>query len=396
MSNTSIDSIRRAAVFGAGVLALAVLYWGRELLIPLALATLLAFLLKPVVNRLVKWHFPKTIAVLIATGLTAAAIVGMILLLSSQVVDLTAKLPNYQHNLTEKMRSIQGSVQQSVARISGTIEKIKTESATTKNALPMITVTPDKTAAATADATNSWDFMSIASAIVNPILTPITQTGVVFILVFFLLLDSEVVGRRMHWVSEHWRLGIPLDAIDEAFTRVGGYLRTQLLVNAGYGAVIAGVMALIGVPNAILWGVLSAVLRYVPFVGPWIAASLPIALSIAIFPGWSHAWLVVSCFVLAEALTYGLIEPVAFGHSTGVSTIGVVIATFFWGWLWGPVGLILAMPLTACMVVIGRHIPLLRTLSVLLSSDSMEPTEASSPTNPTKPFEVTSYILKMR
>jgi len=394
MSNSSIDAIRRAAVFGAGVLALAVLYWGRELLIPLALATLLAFLLKPVVVRLQSWHVPKTIAVLLATGLTAAVIGGMIFLLSAQVVDLTAKLPNYQQNLTQKMKVIRESVESKFGKVSGAIEKIKEVSTTqpAPAATPVVSAQQEKTAAAQ----TGWDFMSIASAIVDPILTPITQTGVVFVLVFFLLLDSEVVGRRMHWVSEHWRLGIPLDAIDEAFTKVGGYLRMQAMVNGGYGVVIAGVLAVIGVPNAILWGVLSAVLRYVPFIGPWIAASLPIALSIAIFPGWSPALLVISCFVLAEAVTYGLIEPLAFGHSTGVSTIGVVIATFFWGWLWGPVGLILAMPLTACMVVIGRHIPLLRTLSVLLSSDNMDPAEASKPNDPTKPFEVTSVILKMR
>ncbi len=392
MVKASMESIQRCAVFAASVLTVFVLYIGRDLLIPLAVAILISFLLKPFVNYLSKWRVPKAVAALLATGFVAACIVGMILLLSSQVAKLNEKLPDYQHNLVEKSKDFRQYFSGFFGRVSGTVESVKKQFATTQSVTPIVAAPEAKPAAAD----NGMDFKTIAAAILAPFLSSLTQTGVVFVMVYFLLIDSEIVNRRLHWIGEHWRLGIPLDTIDEALKKVGSYLRTQLIINLGYGIIISVALTLIGVPNAILWGVLSGLMRYVPYIGAWIAASLPIALSIAIFPGWSRAGMVIGAYCIAEAITYALIEPLLFGHSTGVSSIGVVLATFFWGWLWGAAGLILAMPLTACLVVIGRHIPVLRTLSVLLSSDSLDSTETTDPTDPTKPVDVTSFILKMR
>ena len=394
MTNASIEAIRRATTFAACVLAVAAMYWLRELLIPLAVAILVVFLLNPLVTRLLKWRVPRTVAVLLATGLSAAVVVGMLYLLSSQVVDLTSKLPNYQQNLTEKTKSIRHAIDGKLGKFTGTIQNFKTEFASTTQPKGPTGLQLEVKSAAAQE--SGIDFMTIATAVVDPILTPITQTGIVFILVLFLLLDLDVVSRRLQWLSEHLRLGVPVDVVDEAFTKVARYLRVQLAINVSYGVLIATALWTIGVPNALLWGVLSAVLRYVPFIGPWIAASLPIALSVAIFPGWGKTAVVVAAFLGIEAVTNGLLEPMLYGQSTGVSTIGVVIATFFWGWLWGPVGLILAMPITTCLVVIGRHIPLLRTLSVMLSSDAIDSPAATITPDPSKPVDVTSFILKMR
>ncbi len=392
MSNRSIESIRRATVFAASVLLIAVLYWGRELLIPLAVAVLVAFLLKPVVTILMRWHLPRTISVLMATLLSALVVVGLLYLLSSQVVDLTAQLPNYRQNLSAKTHSIHNVIESRLGRFSDNIESIKREMATTKpedagGQHVEVKSAPEK---------GGTDTFSIVSAIAAPVLTQLEQTGLVFFYVLFILLDLEVVNKRLHWLSEHLRLGVPVDVVDEAFDKVARYLRVQLLINLSYAILTSLALLLIGVPNALLWGVLAGVLRYVPFIGPWIGAALPFILSIAIFPGWGKPMLVIGAFVAIEALTNGLFEPMLYGHTTGVSSIGVVVATFFWGWLWGPVGLILAMPITTCLVVIGRNIPLLRTLSVMLSGDAIDSSATDVTPDPNKPVDVTSFILKMR
>ncbi len=392
MSNASIESIRRAAVFAASVLLIAVLYWGRELLIPLAVAILVAFVLKPIVSLLTRLRIPRTIAVLIATLLSAIVVVGLLYLLSSQVMDLSTKLPNYRQNLSDKMHSIHNAIESRVGRFSDNIESIKKEMASTK---------PEKATGLqfelkAAQENDGSDTLSMMSAIAAPVLTQIELAGLVFLYVLFILLDLAVVNKRLEWLSEHLRLGVPVEVVDEAFVKVSQYLRVQLLINVCYAFLTSLALMLIGVPNALLWGVLAGVLRYVPFIGPWIGAALPFILSIAIFPGWGKPMLVVGAFVAIESLTNGLLEPMLYGHTTGVSSIGVVIATLFWGWLWGPVGLILAMPITTCLVVIGRHIPLLRTLSVMLSGDAIDSPAANVTPDPTKPVDVTSFILKMR
>jgi predicted PurR-regulated permease PerM len=376
--------------FGGSVLAIAVLYWMQDLLIPLALAVLLAFLFKPMVSRFVRWHVPKLLASLMATILVTVLLLGLMTLVSSQVYDLSSKIPNYRDTLTPKLHSMRDTA----GRVLGRIKDVKSELATTQPK-PTGLVTIPVSSSSTAD-TGLDVMMSMASTFLTPLLSPLTRTGVVLILMFFLLLDADIVTRRLTWVTEHWRLGVPLDVVDEAVARTGRYLRMQLFVNLTYGAIIALVLWLIGIPNPLLWGILSCILRYVPFIGPWIAASMPVALSIAVFPGWAQCCYVLILYACIEAVTYGLAEPLLFGHSTGVSSIGVVCATFFWGWLWGPVGLILAMPMTVCLVVIGRHIPILRTLSVLLSSDAIEPGGEHAMAESAKPRAVTSYLLRMR
>jgi predicted PurR-regulated permease PerM len=394
MPNASLEAIRRAVTFAASVLFIAVLYWGRELLIPLAVAILLSFLLRPLIKRLMSWHVPHVLAVLFATLLSAGIVVGMVFLLSAQVVDLTSKLPDYQQNLTHKTAGIRDLFGSKLSRLNNTLKSVKSDLATTQEASPATLPLQLQVKPAASD--SEWDFMSVASDVVNPLLVPITQTGVVFILLLFLLMDFDLAGRRLHWAEEHWRLGVPIDAVEEALSRVGRYLRAQLIINICYGVVIAIALYMIGVPNALLWGVLATLLRYVPYIGPWIAAALPIALSIAVFEGWTRVFVVTAVFIVVESITNGILEPMLYGHSTGVSSIGVVLATFFWGWLWGPVGLILAMPMTACLVVIGRHIPLLRTLSVMLSSDTIEAASPTGAVDSSKPLDVTSFILKMR
>lgn len=394
MANVSIESIRRAAVFSATVLFVAVLYLGRELLIPLAVAILVAFLLKPVVTQLTRLKIPRGLAVLLATLMSLGIVIGLLYLLSSQIVDLTTKLPNYRQNLSAKTHSIHNMFERKVGRLNENIASIKKEmSTTTKPASSGSGLQLEvKPAAQEADT----DFMSIAAAVVTPVLTQVEQVGLVFFYVLFLLLDLEIVTKRLQWLAEHLRLGVPVDVVDEAFAKVAKYLRVQLLINVSYAILTATALWFIGVPNALLWGVLAGVLRYVPFIGPWIGALLPFVLAIAIFPGWGRPFLVIGAFVGIEAITNGLLEPMLYGHTTGVSSIGVVVATFFWGWLWGPVGLILAMPITTCLVVIGRHIPLLRTISMMLSGDSIESSDAAATLDPTKPVDVTSFILKMR
>ena len=211
--------------------------------------------------------------------------------------------------------------------------------------------------------------MGLVQYLIAPLLGPLGKAALVVLLVIFMLLRREDLRRRLIRLIGKGRISATTHAMDDAGARVFRYLLMQLVVNVSYGIPVAIGLYFIGVPNAVLWGAFATVLRFIPYIGPWIAAAIPVALSLAVSPSWTMPLLTIGLFVVLELLSNNVMEPWLYGSSTGVTPIALIVAAVFWTWLWGPVGLILSTPLTVCLVVMGRHVPRLSFLSVLLSDE---------------------------
>jgi methylmalonyl-CoA mutase cobalamin-binding subunit len=216
--------------------------------------------------------------------------------------------------------------------------------------------------------------LQLLQIIISPLLGPLGTIGLVLLLVIFMLLKREDLRSRLIRLIGHGRISDTTRALDDAGRRVSRYLLMQLLVNVTYGISVAIGIFFLGVPNAILWGAFATLLRFIPYIGPWIAAAFPIILSLAVSPSWMMPLLTLGLFVVLELISNNVMEPWLYGSSTGISSFALIVAAVFWTWLWGPIGLLLATPLTVCLVVMGRHAPRLAFLSIMLSDE-----EALSP-----------------
>lgn len=215
-----------------------------------------------------------------------------------------------------------------------------------------------------------------AQAVLGTLAAPLTALGMVIVLVFFMLLDRENQRNRIIQLFGAANMHTTTEALHDATHRVGRYLRMQFLINAVYGIAVAIGLYFLGVPSAIMWGVLGFTLRFLPYLGPWLAAVLPILVSLAVSDGWTAPILVACMYIVYELILNNVAEPMLYGNSTGVSTVGVIISAIFWTWLWGPIGLILAMPMTVCLVVMARHVPQLRFITVMLADEpTLSPAE---------------------
>jgi predicted PurR-regulated permease PerM len=360
---------------GGIVLAIGALYLGRDIFIPFALAILLSFALAPVVGWLRRLKLPRVAAVIIAVSVAFAGIAGVSLIVGSQLVQLANNLPTYQQTIREKIRSLRASGQGGgiVDRVTTVIQDLSKELSTPEKpaeqagqgpeghpASPPIRVTIDQPAAKP---------LEIIKTIVGPLLAPLATAGIVVIFVIFVLLEREDLRDRFIKLVGPGDLQKSTEALNDAASRVSRYLLMQLVVNVTYGVPIGVGLYFIGVPNAVLWGLLAAVLRFVPYLGPFLAALFPLALAFAVDPGWMMLLWVIGLFLVAELLSNNVVEPWLYGVSTGVSSLAIIIAAIFWTVLWGPVGLFLSTPLTVCIVVIGRYVPQLEFLGVLLGND---------------------------
>jgi len=372
-------------------LVLAAFYFAKEILLPLSLAVLLSFVLTPLVRQLERLRIGRVASVLIVTVLTFSMIGGVALMATNQVVELSTELPKYKDNLITKIRSVRGRTSQKLEKAKEALEDIGEELAEGGNE------EQTKTANANALATNWLPWLNTepakkrndkASAVevkvvalppsplnqiqgwLGPLVAPLSTTGIVVVLVIFMLVKREDLRNRFIQLFGTSQLYATTEAIDDATCRLSRYLRMQFLINTIYGFTVAGGLMAIGVPNAVLWGVFGMLLRFLPYIGPWIAASMPIALSLAVSDGWQSPLMTIGLFITLELLVNNVLEPWLYGSSTGVSSFGVILAAIFWTWLWGPVGLVLAMPLTVCLVVMGKYVPQLSFLPVLLGDRS--------------------------
>ena len=358
---------------------IATLYWARDPLIPLALAALLTFLLAPLVTRLERW-LGRIGAVLLVVTLILAATGAAGWVLTRQLVDLATKLPDYKENIQTKLRSFKVPTGGRFTKFSDMVEELKKDLPGAK--APDITQVPGKpeTAVVTEPSTkpavpvqviptSKANPFQLVQVIIAPLLGPLGTGGLVLLLVIFMLLKREDLRSRFIRLIGQGRISATTRAMDDAGARVTRYLLMQLVLNVTYGTLAAIGLYFIGVPNAVLWGACAAVLRFIPYVGPWIGAAIPIVLSLAVSPGWIMPLLTLGLFVVLELLSNNVMEPWLYGSSTGVSPIALIFAAVCWTWLWGPVGLVLATPMTVCLVVMGRHIPRLSFLSVVLSDE---------------------------
>ena len=301
-------------------------------------------------------------------------------MLTRQLVDLATKLPDYKENIQTKLRSFKVPTGGRFTKFSETVEELKKDLPGAK--APDITQVPGKpeTAVLTEPSikpavpvqvieTSKANPFQLVQVIIAPLLGPLGTAALVLLLVIFMLLKREDLRSRLIRLIGQGRISATTRAMDDAGARVTRYLLMQLVVNVTYGIPVAIGLYFIGVPNAVLWGACATVLRFIPYVGPWIGAAIPIALSLAVSPGWIMPLLTLGLFVVLELLSNNVMEPWLYGSSTGVSPIALIFAAVCWTWLWGPVGLVLATPMTVCLVVMGRHIPRLSFLSVVLSDE---------------------------
>ena len=295
-----------------------------------------------------------------------------------QVIDLADKIPDYQANIVTKIRSLRLPAGGPLARFSSSVHVLQKELAAPGPA-PSTERAPDDSSTRTPPPVASPIPVKVIegrSAIpqlmqetLSAILSPLGTAALVLLLVIFMLLKREDLRGRLIRLVGQGRISTTTRAMEDAGRRVSRYLSTQFLVNTCYGMCVAVGLQFIGVPNAVLWGVLAGVLRFIPYVGPWVGALLPVLLSFAISSSWFTPLITIALFIVLEAIVSNFVEPWLYGAHTGVSPIALIISAVFWTWLWGPVGLVLSTPLTVCLAVIGRHVPRLEFLGTLLSED---------------------------
>lgn len=355
-------------VIATAALIVAVLYFSREIFIPVALAILLSFVLAPLVRILRRIRFRTLPAVLTSVMIAFILIGGLAWLMAAQVTEFARDLPLYQETIRQKIVSLKGAAaagdaMESASRV---LDRLSEEIARPD---------PDELPATVEEGTDPIPVevrepepgpLESVAAIVEPLLHPIATTGIVLIFVIFILLQREDLRNRFIKLVGTGDLQRTTEALDDAARRLSRLLLTQLALNTGFGIVIGVGLFAIGIPTAALWGILAGILRFVPYIGALIGAALPIAVAAAVDPGWTMLIQTALLFVLVEPIVGHFLEPMVYGRSTGLSPVALVLAATFWTWLWGPIGLVLATPITVCLVVLGRHVKGLAFIEVLL------------------------------
>src|SRR5579862_5084741 len=371
----------------AGVIALfgaiAVLYFTREILIPFAFALTLTFLLTPVVALLERFHTGRVMAVLTTILLSIVAACGVGWSIANQLVDVVNQLPSYRQNIHSKIEAFHLPVSGQLGHAAESVKEIirelspaagadpagrnkRTQKAPPSAAAPMPVSMVDAPA-------NGWTELRDLGL---PILAPVGRAGIVVIFTVFMLLKREDLRNRLLRLVGLSQLNLMTQALDDAAGRVSRYILMQFLVNAGFGTVFGLGLYWIGVPNPGLWGVVAGILRIVPYVGTLVAAILPLALSLAVFDGWLKPLLVFLLVAGLELIIANFLEPWLYGAHVGISSLALLVTAVFWTVLWGPAGLILSTPLTVCVVVLGRYVPQLSFLHILLGDEPVLAAEA--------------------
>src|SRR5438132_1689829 len=341
------------------VLVIASLYWARAVFVPLALALMLTFLLQPIVAALHRRGLGYTPAAGLVVMLLALALGAISWVAITQVSSLASELPRYQDNLRQKLDDLQhasqgsvfGKLQQTVAELSRKFEQHQLPATAPQEP---ITVPPP------------WPTLV---SYVPSFLGFLMNAALVLVLLLFMRIAHRDLRDRLFRLVGYGRVTLTTKALDEAGRRISRSLMMQAIVNGTYASAVGLGLFCLGVPYALMWGLFAAMLRFIPYIGPTVGALMPLALSMAVFVGWVKPLLVGGLFVLLEIATYMGLEPLLYGWGAGVSQVALLLAIAFWAWLWGPVGLILATPLTVCLGVLGKYVPYLSFLDVLLSDE---------------------------
>ena len=350
------------------VVVVAGLYLGRTVLIPITLAVLLSFLLAPIVNLLRRIHLGRVLSVIVAVLLALTVILALGGLIGIQIAGLAQDVPKYASTIRTKVDTVQGFATTRLNRVMrGLGQPVEARSQARPKApnasangggqqkpMQVEVQQPEPTP------------MQIAERVIAPIVDPLSTTAIVVIVAVFVLLQREDLRDRLIRLFGSSDLHRTTVAMNDAARRLSRYFLTQLGINAAFGVITGTGLLLIGVPSPLLWGIIGLLLRFVPYIGAPLAAVLPLALAAAVSPGWSMVAWTAGLYAVTEAVMGQVVEPLLYGHSTGLSPFSVVVSATFWTWLWGPIGLILSTPLTLCLVVLGRHVERLEFLDVIL------------------------------
>lgn len=356
--------------FAATAAVVAILYFARDVFLPLAIAVLLTFALAPIVSSLRRLGIPRLAAVIMCV-LAAFAVVGAFsFVVVSQVGEVAENVPTYQANILEKVRSLKdaGSEGGIVDRLSKVIERVGQEIERPEVAETPV-AQPSRPDPLLVEIFTRQKPIETLRNFISPLVGPLATAGLVVVVVIFMLMEREDLRDRFIRLVGYGDLHRTTEALQDAGRRVGQYLLMQLVVNVLYGVPIGIGLWLLGIPNAILWGLLAVVLRFVPYIGPAIAMILPLFLALAVAPGWSLVLWAAALFLVMELVINNVIEPWLYGSRTGLSPLAIIVAAIFWTWLWGPIGLVLSTPLTVCLVVLGKHVPQFEFLEVLFGNE---------------------------
>jgi predicted PurR-regulated permease PerM len=370
-AHTRDKNLARLLGVVVAVAVVGTLYFARVVLIPFTLAVLITFVLTPVSKLLERMHFGRMFSTLIVVVLSFMVVGAVGWTVSQQFAQVMNQLPDYRSNIRQKLETLHWSKSTALNNASDTMNEISKDLAA------------PPTGASSASATNHSSTPSrqrpmpveiikspaLPLESLESVLGVIATFGIVVVLTFFMLVRRENFRNRLISLGGQGSLHVMTQAIDDATARVSRYLRLQLLVNICYGALIGTCLHFIGVPGALLWGVMVGLLRFLPYIGPPLGGILPLLLSIAIFDGWIKPLETFGLFVVTEVIVSNIIEPMLYGAYTGISSMAILLAAIFWTAIWGPIGLVLCTPLTVCLVVIGRHVPRLGFLTVLLGDE---------------------------
>ncbi len=346
----------------------AVLYFAREVFIPFALAFLLAFLLSPLATRLRHWGLGRAPSAILVVHVFFVVIAVLGFGMASQMTDVAHKLPGYQHNIREKLHSVQISGGGLIERATRVIHDLTAE-LTPAAPSPSRSQSGEEKPVPVEIRKAPFSPIQFLRSILGSLLSSVITALVIIVFVIFMLIQKEDLRDRLIRLIGAGRVNVTTQALDDAASRLSHYLLAQAGINMSFGILAGCVLYFIGVPNPLLWGLAAALLRYIPYLGIWVAACLPAMMAFAVEPGWVKVPIIFGTYLGIDLLMYNFAEPFLYGNTTGISPIAILIAAVFWTWLWGPVGLFLSTPLTVCLVVIGRYVPSLEFLSILLGDE---------------------------
>jgi predicted PurR-regulated permease PerM len=364
----------KSLVLIAFVLAIAALYFGRRIFIPLALALILSFLLTPFVSLLQKIRFGRVPAVLTVLGLSLALVGAVTWGVATQVVEIMIELPDYKDNLDAKIQALHAAKGSSLSRATATLRDLNRELSELPNQIPAGRNQGSRGSRSTRPVPVQVTqppsgVIEDLRGLLGPLAGPAETAAIVIIFTLFMLVKREDLRNRAIRLAGRGKIHVMTQALDDAGRRLSRYLLLQCMVNASYGILYGVGLHFVGLPHALLWGVFIGVFRFVPYVGTLIAAVPPVVMALAVFPGWHRAAVAFGIFVVLEAIVSNFVEPVLYGAHTGMSSLAILVAAVFWATIWGPVGLILSTPLTVCLIVLGQHFPQLSFLEVVLGDE---------------------------
>lgn len=360
MADRSQTGPSRLAPLLGLILAIAVLYFARDLLIPLAFALLLAFLLSPIVKRLEGWRIPRAAAASLVLIVACALLAVVGWLAMTQMMELGGRLLDDTQNVQRKIAAQQGKS----SSLNDAISDLEDLGAQINNSKLPGAQSPLKVEIVT-----QHNVMQAIRDYAGRVLGPLGTAGLILVFTLFMLIDRENLRNRLLRLMGEQKLQATTKAMDDVGRRVSRYVLLQFVVNAGFGAVIALGLWLLGVPSPLLWGALGLMLRFLPYIGPVIAALLPFAVAVAESDGWRTPLSVLALFGVTEAIVSNILEPMLYGVHTGLSAVALLVSAVFWTVVWGPVGLVLSTPLTVCLSVLGKHSPQFEFLSVVLGDE---------------------------